>query len=130
MAAVLRQLVGMTGEQGPNLGLDGVRQQRSDAAQRLLGQGAQVNIAGAVSNCTCPWNIGAMLGVSLTMRGWLREIAIMDRRDRELLNKQVSHLQPETRREGLLLVTLAAVFLAGLTAGGLLFAEFTQPNNL
>ena len=40
-----------------------------------------------------------MLGVSLTMRGWLREIAIMDRRDRELLNKQVSHLQPETRRE-------------------------------
>ena len=33
----------MTGEQSPNLGLDGVRQQRSDAAQRLLGQGAQVN---------------------------------------------------------------------------------------
>jgi hypothetical protein len=57
------------------------------------------------------------------MRGWLREIAVMDRRDRELLNKQVNHLQPETRREGLLLVALAAVFLAGLAAGGLLFAN-------
>jgi hypothetical protein len=57
------------------------------------------------------------------MRGWLREIAIMDRGDRELLNKQVTHLQPETHREGLLLGALAAVFLAGLAAGGLLFAN-------
>jgi hypothetical protein len=47
----------------------------------------------------------------------------MDRHDRELLDKQMSHLQPESRREGLLLLALAAVFLAGLTAGGLLFTN-------
>jgi hypothetical protein len=47
----------------------------------------------------------------------------MDQHDQELLNKQLSHLQPESRREGLLLLVLGAVFLAGLTAGGLLFAS-------
>jgi hypothetical protein len=47
----------------------------------------------------------------------------MDRRDRELLDRQLTHFQPESRREGLLLLILAAVFLAGLAAGGLLFAN-------
>ena len=47
----------------------------------------------------------------------------MDRRDRELLDRQLTHLQPESRREGLLLLILAAVFFAGLAAGGLLFAN-------
>jgi hypothetical protein len=47
----------------------------------------------------------------------------MDQHDQELLKKQLSHLQPESRREGLLLFVLAALFLAGLTAGGLLFAS-------
>jgi hypothetical protein len=47
----------------------------------------------------------------------------MDRRDRELLDSQLTRLQPESRREGVLLLILAAVFLAGLAAGGLLFAN-------
>jgi hypothetical protein len=47
----------------------------------------------------------------------------MDRRDRELLDRQLTHLQPESRREGVLLLILAAVFFAGLAAGGLLFAN-------
>src|SRR6201987_5180913 len=38
MAAVVRQLVGMTDEQGCNLALNGVRQQRSGAAAQHLGQ--------------------------------------------------------------------------------------------
>jgi hypothetical protein len=47
----------------------------------------------------------------------------MDRLDCELLDRQLMHLQPESRREGLLLLILAAVFFTGLAAGGLLFAN-------
>jgi hypothetical protein len=47
----------------------------------------------------------------------------MNRRDREPLDSQLTHLQPESRREGLLLLILAAVFFTGLAAGGLLFAN-------
>ena len=49
----------------------------------------------------------------------------MDHRDREILNDKTAHLQPESRREGLLLLVLASVFLTGLAAGGLLFAHPT-----
>jgi hypothetical protein len=45
----------------------------------------------------------------------------MNRHDRELLNKQMSHLQPAPRRDGVLMLVIASVFIAGLTAGGMLF---------
>jgi hypothetical protein len=47
----------------------------------------------------------------------------MDHRDRELLNRQMSRFQHNPRRVGVLILALAAVFIAGLTAGGLLFME-------
>ncbi len=41
----------------------------------------------------------------------------MDRRDRELLNRQMSRFQHNLRRDGVLILALAGVFIAGLTAG-------------
>jgi hypothetical protein len=52
--------------------------------------------------------------------GWLEDD--MNRHDRELLNKQMSHLQPAPRRDGMLMLVMASVFIAGLTAGGLPFS--------
>jgi hypothetical protein len=52
----------------------------------------------------------------------------MDRRDRQLLNRQMSHFQHNPRRDGALILALAGVFIAGLTAGGLLFAFGNDPS--
>ena len=52
----------------------------------------------------------------------------MNRHDRELLNKQMSHLQPAPRRDGMLMLVMASVFIAGLTAGGLLFTVGSKPS--
>jgi hypothetical protein len=49
----------------------------------------------------------------------------MDHRDREFLNDKTAHLQPESRREGLLLLSWRPYFSIGLAAGGLLFAHAT-----
>ena len=48
----------------------------------------------------------------------------MDRRDRELLNTQISRFQPAPRRDGVLILGMVGVFIAGLAAGGLLFKHF------
>jgi hypothetical protein len=45
----------------------------------------------------------------------------MNRHDRELLNKQLSHLQPAPRRDGMLMLVMTGIFIAGLTVEGLLF---------
>jgi len=45
----------------------------------------------------------------------------MNRRDRELLDRQMSRFQPPPRRDGVLILAMARIFIAGLTAGGLLF---------
>jgi hypothetical protein len=52
----------------------------------------------------------------------------MDRRDRELLNRQMSRFQHNLRRDGVLILALAGVFIAGLTAGGLLFTFGNNPS--
>jgi hypothetical protein len=52
----------------------------------------------------------------------------MNRHDRELLNKQLSHLQPAPRRDGMLMLVMTSVFIAGLTAGGLLFTVGNRPS--
>jgi len=49
----------------------------------------------------------------------------MDRRDWELLDTQMSHLQPAPRGPNALV--LVALFLAGMTAGALFFAGAGQP---
>jgi hypothetical protein len=42
----------------------------------------------------------------------------MNRRDQELLNRQMRRFQPPLRRDGLIVVALVAAFLGGMTAGG------------
>jgi hypothetical protein len=42
----------------------------------------------------------------------------MNRRDQELLHRQMRRFQPPLRRDGLIVVALVAAFLAGMTAGG------------
>jgi hypothetical protein len=44
--------------------------------------------------------------------------ATMNRRDQELLDKQFRWLRPEPRHEGVMIVALVAVFLAGIAVGG------------
>jgi hypothetical protein len=52
----------------------------------------------------------------------------MDRRDRELLNTQISRFQPAPRRDGVLILGMVGVFIAGLAAGGLLFTIGSYPS--
>jgi hypothetical protein len=50
----------------------------------------------------------------------------MDRRDQELLDKQMRRLTPP-RNEGVIAVLLAAMFLVGMTLGGALSEHKTEP---
>jgi hypothetical protein len=59
-------------------------------------------------------------------RGWVEDN--MDRRDRELLNRQMSHFPPARRRDGIMIMAIVGVFLVGLTTGGLLFPFGSNPS--
>jgi hypothetical protein len=50
----------------------------------------------------------------------------MDQRDQELLDKQLRLLRPP-RNDGTMILMLVAVFLAGLTLGGVLIARESEP---
>ena len=50
----------------------------------------------------------------------------MNRRDQELLDKQMRRLTPP-RNEGAIAVMLAAMFLIGITIGGLLSTHESEP---
>jgi hypothetical protein len=50
----------------------------------------------------------------------------MDRRDQELLDKQMRSLTPP-RNEGVIAVLLAAMFLVGMTLGSVLSEPKTEP---
>jgi hypothetical protein len=50
----------------------------------------------------------------------------MDRRDQELLDKQMRRLSPP-RNDGAIAVMLAAMFLIGMTVGGLLSVHQSEP---
>ena len=51
----------------------------------------------------------------------------MDRRDWELLDKQLQGSDPSRRNDGVPVLTVAAVFFSGMIIGGILFAPETQP---
>jgi hypothetical protein len=51
----------------------------------------------------------------------------MNRRDRRLLQRQTSHILPPPRDNGVVMIALVGVFIAGLTTGGLLFAFRDSP---
>jgi hypothetical protein len=50
----------------------------------------------------------------------------MDRRDQELLDKQMRRLTPP-RNDGVIAMMLAAMFLVGMTLGSVLSAHKTEP---
>jgi hypothetical protein len=52
----------------------------------------------------------------------------MSRHDRELLDRQMSHGHPAPHRYGMLILAMAGVFIAGLSAGGLLFEFGSKPS--
>jgi hypothetical protein len=51
----------------------------------------------------------------------------MDRDDLKLLNKQLEHMHQPPRHEGTMMLAITAVFLAGVTVGGFLFAQKSKP---
>ncbi len=51
----------------------------------------------------------------------------MDRRDWELLGKQLRGSAPSRRNDGATALTVVAVFFAGMIIGGIFFAPETQP---
>ncbi len=42
----------------------------------------------------------------------------MNRRDQELLARQMKYFQPPARRSGVIMLVLVATFVAGMTVGG------------
>ena len=51
----------------------------------------------------------------------------MDRRDWDLLNKQMRRLQPSPPPNGIMVLMLAGIFVAGMTTGALLFTSGSPP---
>lgn len=51
----------------------------------------------------------------------------MDRRDLELLDKQMTHIAPAPRGTGVLMLAIAAVFFAGIAVGDTLSARQSKP---
>jgi hypothetical protein len=57
------------------------------------------------------------------------ETAKMDRRDRELLDKQIRRLLPP-RNDGVLAVMFAAMFLVGIALGSVVFPHQFEPTHI
>jgi hypothetical protein len=49
----------------------------------------------------------------------------MDRRDEELLDKQLRAIHPRPRRQGVMIAAIVTVFFAGIALGGILFGHAT-----
>ena len=54
----------------------------------------------------------------------------MDQRDQELLDKQMRAFNPAPRRDGVIIVTVLMVFLAGMTLGGMLAGSANEPTRV
>jgi hypothetical protein len=51
----------------------------------------------------------------------------MNRRDQELLDKQLSRLTVAPRSDGIMILVILAVFFAGIAIGGFLYAYTDKP---
>jgi hypothetical protein len=51
----------------------------------------------------------------------------MDQRDQQLLDRQLGHIIPPPRNDGVLMLAIAAVFFTGIAIGGFLFADQSEP---
>ena len=64
---------------------------------------------------------------SYGQRGWVE--VPMNRRDRELLDRQMRRFQPSPHPVGLMMLILAGVFLVGMMAGSIIFTG-QQPRRM
>jgi hypothetical protein len=55
------------------------------------------------------------------------EVAEMDQRDQELLDKQLRGFNPPPRNDWIIMLVVLAVFFAGVTLGGFLTAYKSKP---
>jgi hypothetical protein len=85
--------------------------------QRIPYQGTQCLFHGGQRNCRC------FAAFSIRQK-WGRKK--MDRRDQELLDKQMRRLAPP-RKEGVIVVMLATMFLVGMTLGSVLSPHESAP---
>jgi hypothetical protein len=51
----------------------------------------------------------------------------MDQRDQDLLEKQVGRISPPPRSDGIMALAVLAVFFAGMTIGGFMYAYENEP---
>lgn len=52
----------------------------------------------------------------------------MDQRDQQLLDRQLAHVGPPPRHDGMLMLAITAVFFAGIAVGGVIFAKQGEPS--
>jgi hypothetical protein len=69
------------------------------------------------------------------LRSWLGVSSVfgdpeMDRRDQELLDKQLRHVQIAPRNDGVLMLALLAVFFTGMALGGFFYAYAGAPTQI
>jgi hypothetical protein len=70
--------------------------------------------------------VGSLLALPQGGVRWFGELQ-MDRRDQELLDKQMAHVALTPRNDGAVMLALTAVFFAGMTIGGFLYAYTGAP---
>jgi hypothetical protein len=51
----------------------------------------------------------------------------MDQRDQDLLDKQVQKISPTSRHDGVLMLAVIGVFIAGILLGGSLYSNTDTP---
>ncbi len=74
----------------------------------------------------CSATVSGTAAVSLRFARTKMGTSKMDRRDRELVDKQMRRLTPQ-RNDGVIAVLLVAMFLIGMTLGGVLSEPKPEP---
>jgi hypothetical protein len=54
----------------------------------------------------------------------------MDQRDQELLDRQLGRLTPASRNEGVMILTILAIFFGGMALGGFLVGYKSGPTQI
>jgi hypothetical protein len=97
--------------------LDLMAKRHHPAGISVSNQGTQHSL------CDGQWNSGSFFRVSYEHKLGTSK---MDRRDQKLLDTQMRRLSPP-RNDGVIVVLLVAMFLVGMTLGGVLSEPKTEP---
>jgi hypothetical protein len=72
------------------------------------------------------WRLSRVLFEQL----FVAEIAEMDQRDQELLDKQLRRLNPSPRNNSVMVLAVLGVFFAGVTLGGFLSGHISEATQI